>query len=68
MSTAVVDQIIHRIEELPEEERFLLEERLAELEEAAWKREAEKARLFAKTRGIDQAAIDRAFHELRHSQ
>ena len=42
MSEAVIE-ILHRIEQLPEEDRLILEERLAELAEAEWKREAESA-------------------------
>ncbi len=42
MSEAV-REILHRIEQLPEEDRLLLEERLTEIAEAEWKREAEHA-------------------------
>jgi hypothetical protein len=31
-----------------------------------WKREAEHARQVARERGLDQAAIDRAIHDLRY--
>ena len=65
MSEAVSD-ILHRIEQLPEEDRLILEERLAELAEAEWKREAEQARQLARERGLDQAAIDQAIHDLRY--
>jgi hypothetical protein len=65
MSEAVSD-ILHRIEQLPEEERLILEERLAELAEAEWRREAEQARQLAHERSLDQAAIDQAIHELRY--
>ena len=66
MSEAV-HEILHRIEQLPEEDRLLLEERLAELAEAEWKREAESARRIARERGLDQATIDPAIHDLLYS-
>jgi hypothetical protein len=66
MSEAV-HEILHRIEQLPEEDRLLLDERLAEMAEAEWKREAESARRIARERGLDQAAIDQAINDLRYS-
>jgi hypothetical protein len=65
MSAATVDDIIRQIEQLPEEDRLLLEKRLAELAESEWRSEAERARQAARARGVDQAAIDRAIEELR---
>ena len=65
MSDAV-RQLLEQIEQLPEEDRVVLEEQLAELAEADWKREAEQARQLARQRGIDQAAIDEAIHDLRY--
>jgi hypothetical protein len=65
MSEAVLE-ILHRIEQLPEEDRLVHEERLAEWAEAEWKREAEHARQAARERGLDQAAIDRAIQDLRY--
>jgi len=65
MSEAV-REIIHRIEQLPEEDRLLLEERLTEIAGAEWKREAERARRIARERGLDQAAIDQAIRDLRY--
>ena len=59
-------EILHRIEQLPEEDRLILEERLAEMAEAEWKREAEHARRIAHVRGLDQAAIDQAIYDLRY--
>jgi len=64
MSEAV-REILHRIEQLPEEDRLLLEERLSEITEAEWKREVEHARRIARERGLDQAAIDQAIRDLR---
>jgi hypothetical protein len=65
MSEAV-REILHRIEQLPEEDRLFLEERLTEIAAAEWKREAEDARRIARDRGLDQAAIDQAIHDLRY--
>ena len=65
MSEAV-REILHRIEQLPQEDRLLLEERLTEIAEDEWKREAEDARRIARERGLDQAAIDQAIHDLRY--
>jgi hypothetical protein len=64
MSEAV-REILHRIEQLPED-RLILEERLAELAELEWKRQAEQARQIVHQRGLDQAAIDRAIQDLRY--
>ncbi len=66
MSEAAVQDILRKIEQLPEDERLLLEERLAELAEAEWQREADLARQKAREQGIDQAAIDKAIEELRY--
>ncbi len=49
-----------------EDDRLLLEERLTEIAEAEWKREAEHARRIARERGLDQAAIDQAIRDLRY--
>jgi hypothetical protein len=68
MSAATVDAIIRQIEQLPEEDRLLLEKRLAEMTEAEWRTEAERARQTAREKGVDQAAIDRAIEKLRYPQ
>jgi hypothetical protein len=65
MSDAV-QEILQRIQELPEDDRLLLEERLTEIAEVEWKCEAEHARRIARERGLDQAAIDQAIHDLRY--
>jgi len=65
MSEAVQD-ILQRIEQLPEDDRLLLEERLLQLAEAEWKREAEEARRLARQKGIDQETIDRAVEKVRY--
>ena len=64
MSEAV-QEILERIERLPVEDRLVLEEYLAQQAEAEWQREAKEARVLAREKGIDQAAIDRAVEKLR---
>jgi len=68
MSQLSVQTILDQIEQLPQADRVLLEQRLAELAEAEWKREAEAARRLARERGVDQAANDQASHNLRHGK
>ena len=41
---------------------------LAEQEEQEWREEAAKARKVAKSKGLDQEAIDRAVHSERHGE
>jgi len=65
MSEAVLD-ILHRIQELPEHDRMLLQEHLAREAEAEWRREADEARRIAREKGIDQAAIDQAVEAVRY--
>jgi len=61
-----IREILDRIEKLPEEDRLLFEERLTEIAECEWKREAEHARRIAREQGLDQAAIDQAIRDLRY--
>jgi len=61
-----VYEILDRITQLAEEDRRLLDELLAEREEAEWRRLAEAERRRARENGIDQEAIDRAVHAVRH--
>ncbi len=64
MSAAVVHKVLDRIKQLSDDDRFLLDRLLAELEEEEWQREAACARRSAQARGIDQEAIDRAVDRL----
>ena len=66
MGEAAVRHILNQIDNLPEVDRVLLEEQLAERAEAEWVREAQSARETARHRGIDQAAIDKAVEEARY--
>ena len=65
MSQATIENIIKEIESLSEEERDLLENRLAQIDEARWQREATQAREIARNAGIDQANIDQTIAKLR---
>lgn len=68
MSRATIDEILDRIRQLPEEERLLFDEMLARQEDQEWREEAASAQRLALSRGIDQSAIDRAIHALRHGE
>jgi hypothetical protein len=67
MSATAVQEIIERIKQLPETDRRLLEQRLAEMVEAEWRSAADEARQTARGKGVDQAAIDRAIEQLRRT-
>jgi hypothetical protein len=64
--TQAVQEILQRIESLPAEERLILDQKLTQLAEAEWQREAEEARRIARQKGIDQAAIDQAVERVRY--
>jgi hypothetical protein len=66
MSQAV-QEILERIQHLPEEDRLVLDEQLAQLAEEEWKREADEARQLARQKGIDQKAIDEAVRKVRYA-
>ena len=66
MTSAAVDEILKKIDDLPEAERLVLEQQLAERAEVEWLRESIQARELARQRGLDQAAIDRAVEEVRY--
>lgn len=61
-----VDAILQKIEQLDEADRMELEQRLHELAETEWKREAERARAEARRRGVQQHTIDDAVEDLRY--
>ncbi|HKH44653.1 MAG TPA: hypothetical protein VKM72_08325 [Thermoanaerobaculia bacterium] len=62
MSRATIDEILDRIRQLPEEDRLLFDKMLAQQEDQEWREEAANAQRLARSRGIDQGAIDRAIH------
>ena len=68
MNRATIDDILDRIRQLPEEDRHLFDELLAQQEDQEWREEAAHARRMAQERGIDQGAIDRAIHAVRHGE
>jgi len=68
MSHATVAEIFDQIKQLPQEDRLLLDELLAQQEDQEWREEAVRARSMAQNRGIDQGAIDRAVHAVRHGE
>jgi hypothetical protein len=68
MNRAAIDEILDRIKQLPQEDRLLLDELLAQQENQEWREEAAHARRLAQDRGIDQGAIDRAVHAVRHGE
>ena len=61
-----VDAILQQIERLDEADRIILEQKLQELIEIQWRREAENARTAAQQRGIDQQTIDDAVEGIRY--
>lgn len=66
MSAATVEQILQQIDSLGDDDRRVLEERLAARFEAEWQRAAQDARRVARERRLDQAAIDRAVETVRY--
>jgi hypothetical protein len=68
MSRATIDEILDQIRQLPEEDRLLFDEMLAQQEDQDWREEAANAQRLAQSRGIDQGAIDRAIHAVRHGE
>lgn len=60
MNQAAVYDLFERIQQLPAEERSLLEDLMVEQEEREWQGEATSARRLSRQKGIDLAAIDRA--------
>ena len=65
MAVTTVQRILELIDRLSEDDRKLLEERLAQRVETAWLEEVEDARREAEERGIDQDAIDQVIEKTR---
>src|SRR6266478_7134323 len=65
MTPTNVEEILRQIQELSENDRRLLEKRMAQLADEEWQLEAAEARRVAKEKGLDQAAIDKAIEETR---
>jgi hypothetical protein len=68
MSRATIAEILDRIKQLPQEDRFLFDELLAQQEDQEWREEAVHVRRLAQDRRIDQGAIDCAVHTVRHNE
>jgi hypothetical protein len=68
MSHGAVNEILEKIDQLPSEERMILEQELAQRAEREWRQAAEEARRIAQERGLDQAAIDEAVREVRYGK
>ena len=66
MALTTVKRILELIDRLSEDDRKLLEERLAQRLEGAWLEEVGDARRKAEEQGIDQDAIDQAIHKRRY--
>ena len=66
MAVTTVQRILELIDRLSEDDRKLLEERLAQRVETAWLEEVEDARREAEGRGIDQDAIDQVIQKRRY--
>ncbi|MFL5342623.1 MAG: hypothetical protein ACJ8F7_21020 [Gemmataceae bacterium] len=64
MSDAV-QEILQRIEQLPEDDRLEFEEHFAKSAEQEWRREAAGARRLAQQKGIDHSTIDAAVEQIR---
>lgn len=67
MSQATVHELFDRILGLPDEERQLLEELIAEEEEKEWRREIEPARQRFAEQGLGLDDIDRAVAAVRRA-
>jgi hypothetical protein len=68
MSHVTVNEILQQIDQLPSEERMILEQELAQRAEREWRQAAEEARRIARERGLDQATIDEAVREVRYGK
>jgi hypothetical protein len=66
MSSRVIQSILHEIESLADDERLELERELSRRLDAEWDEAVAGARVEAKRRGIDQAAIDQAIARRRY--
>ncbi len=65
MSLTTIENIIKEIESLSDDERDALHDRLAEIDEMKWQKEAAEAREIARREGIDQANIDETIARMR---
>ena len=68
MSRAAVEEILQKIDALPERDRKRLDQELAVRADAEWQFLAKQARAKARRRGIDQATIDRVVGQVRYGR
>ena len=68
MGKVAVQTLFKKIASLPQQDRLLLEERLARRAQADWAVEVKKARRVAKRKGINQTAIDQGVAEYRYGR
>ena len=68
MSATNVQQLIEQIRQLSDQDRQMLDERLAQTEDAEWRELKKEGRRIAEERGIDMEAIDRAVERERYGK
>jgi hypothetical protein len=68
MSHPTVDYVLELIEQMPEEDRLLLEKRLSQRLDAEWDKAVAENRRLAQERGITEQTIDRAIHRRRYGE
>jgi len=68
MSHAIIDDILDRIKRLPDEDRLLLDELLAQQEDQEWWKGAAKPRKVARERESIREPLTGAVHAERHGE
>jgi hypothetical protein len=68
MTHPTVDYMLELIEQMPQEDRLVLEMRLAQRLEANWAEAVAENRRVAEDRGITEETIDRAIHRRRYGE
>jgi hypothetical protein len=68
MTHPTVDHVLDLIEQLPEDDRLLLEKRLSERLEADWQEAVAENGRIAEERSITEETINRAIHRRRYGE
>lgn len=68
MSHPTVDHVLELIEQMPEEDRLVLEQRLWQQVEAEWDEAVAENQRLAQERGITEETIDRVIHRRRYGE
>ncbi len=68
MGHPTADYVLELIDQLPEAERLVLEQRLSQRLEAEWDEAVAENRRVARERGINEETIDRAIHRRRYGE